>query len=654
KEKRIMKPIGISSLLLPGLKRLPALASLLSVLSLAAGTVCLAQTPAAADGWVVLPVNDYRALRDAAFPSERDPEPPPVDATLTRVDYDLKVDGDLASGEARLAIDVIKEGWVRVAIPAGLMVREAKLDGKPVSLVSQPTAEKGSGASYVLLSRTGRASLTLAIVAPVSSVAGTEMLQLPASSSAVSRALVTLPRQGVDVRITGGLLLEKSETANGSRFVAHGRGYEGLTFAWRRKVDDQRVTQPLRFRGSLTQLVGLGEDTTQITAEVQVDVQQGVAKEIRLQLPPQFTVNQVAGAMVADWETAAQEIVVTMVEPVERTTRFTVIGEVRLPRDGKIDVPLMRLAAAERESGAVAVEVLGAGEIKERQATGMEEAEAADLGQLIASRQSPLMVGFRMRNADGKSPRSLSVRVARYTPQAVLTANVEEAQYNVLITDDGKMLVQSRFAVRNNQRNFLKVTLPADAVLWSASVAGRPIRPGSAPDKSLLIPLEKTRTGEEAPAFAVEIAYLDHVPAWTDRGRSRLTLPALDMPISKSGLLVHHSPLFRLTPAQGSFRTATYSPPTSAALQTGSPAIAAAPMPVPASMTKKPSDDAAQALVAQLQQSGRASRPGRNLPIRIAFPHYGPSLFFVSELTSENQAPVLEVDFQRERKRGER
>ena len=167
-----------------------------------------AQNPANTDGWVVLPVDDYRALRQAAFPSEREPEPPPVEATLTRVDYDLKVDGDLASGEARLTIDVIKDGWARVAIPGGLMIRQARLDGRPVSLVSGAT-EKGTSTSHLLLSRTGRAVLTLDIVAPVTSVAGTEMLRLPASTSAVSRAVVALPGKsdhGVDVRITGGLL----------------------------------------------------------------------------------------------------------------------------------------------------------------------------------------------------------------------------------------------------------------------------------------------------------------------------------------------------------------------------------------------------------------------------------------------------------------
>ena len=46
-----------------------------------------------------------------------------------------------------------------------------------------------------------------------------------------------------------------------------------------------RANQPLRFRGSITQLVGLGEDATQINAEVQVEVVQGLANEVRVQLP---------------------------------------------------------------------------------------------------------------------------------------------------------------------------------------------------------------------------------------------------------------------------------------------------------------------------------------------------------------------------------
>src|SRR5260370_19081051 len=212
---------------------------------LPAGVAVAPSATTSTDGWVVLPVSEYTALRQVALPPDAEPALPPVEATLSRIDYDLKVDGDLASGEARLTVDVMKEGWVRLALPDGLMVREANLDGKQVTLVTHPT-EKGPGAGELLLSKTGRSVLSLKIVAPVTTVAGTDILQLPVSNSAVSHATIELTRQGVDVHITGGLLLEHSELAKSRRWVANGPGSEPLTFAWRRKADDQRARQPLR------------------------------------------------------------------------------------------------------------------------------------------------------------------------------------------------------------------------------------------------------------------------------------------------------------------------------------------------------------------------------------------------------------------------
>src|SRR5919112_1486291 len=106
-----------------------------------AATPARAQAPAP-DGWVVLPIDEYRSLRARANPPALAPTPPPVDATLTRVDYDLNIDpsaslgagGDTVAGRALLTIDVLREGWVKVPIPAGLMVRDARLDGQPVPL----------------------------------------------------------------------------------------------------------------------------------------------------------------------------------------------------------------------------------------------------------------------------------------------------------------------------------------------------------------------------------------------------------------------------------------------------------------------------------------------------------------------------------------
>ena len=642
------------------MNRLLLIASRFLLFSILLISVCAkpssAQTgAAAADGWVVLPVSEYTALKRAASPAEPEPAAPPVEATLSRIDYNLKVDGDLATGEARLTVDVIKNGWVRIAMPDGLVVRDAKLDGQPVNLAMKTTSQ-GPGRADLLLSKTGRSVLTMQIVAPVTTVAGTDILHLPVSNSAVSHAAIELARQGVDVRITGGLLLEHSETANSSRWVANGRGGEPLTFAWRRKVDDVRTSQPLRLRGALTQLIGLGEDATQVNAEVRIEVVQGLADEVRLQLPEHLTVNQVSGAMVADWDVSNRELKVLFIEPVQNTARFTLSGELRLQRSGKLDIPLIRLPAAERETGGVGVEVLGAGEIKGRTVNGLEEAEASDLGQLISNRQSPSLLAFRLQPGNGKSDRTLSLEVARYTPQAVLTANIEEAEYNTLIAGDGKILVQSRFAVRNNQRNFLKLTLPATAVLWSASVAGRPIRPGRAPDGAFLLPLQKTRSGEEAPAFIVEVSYLDRAAAWTEKGHARVSLVAVDLPISKSHLLLHHPPLFRVTPIpglSGSFRVATYAPTLSATMLHSQDYFSGSEQ--ERAESEIPADQAeTKQLVAKVRDTKSGGKPTRNLPLRVVFPHFGPSIYLISELTGENQTPAVEFDFQRDRKRGDK
>jgi hypothetical protein len=637
-----------------------------------------AQTAAHSPGWVVLPVDEYRTLHAKAYPLERDPEPPPVEATLTRVDYDLRIDSELASGRASLTVDVLKDGWVRVPVPAGLLVREARLDGKLVSLVPGAAGKTGSQLS-ALLSHSGRAVLLLDIAIPVVSSTGEESITLPSTASGVTRASVQLPRQGVDVRLSGGLLSEKSESAAESKWIAYGRGNEALTFAWRRKTEDHRATLPLRMRGSLTQLLGLGEDSTSINAEVNLEVTQGAARVAKIQIPDKVTINQVLGAMVADWEVKSNELSVTFLEPVEQNARFVVTGETRSPREGEIDIPLLRLLNIERETGGVAVEVLGAGEIKDLKSEGLDSADATDLGEMVSNRQSPSLAAFRFRAGDAKLSRSLSLNVARYTPQAVLMANVSEARYQVLLSSEGKTLVQARYAVRNNQRNFLKITLPPGSTLWSASLAGKAVRPGQSPDGSLLLPLDKARAGEEAPEFAVEVVYLSRGSAWNDKGQFKLALPALDLPVSRTGLLVYHPPLFKVTPELGAFRMEPYENPLSSALNppaissgsgagvgpgvgasVGGGASAFLTVPAGASADMDAKDEtklkrarvATEALLDKFRVDSLVGKRAGILPIHVSFPAFGPSLYLVSELTGENQAPSAALTYQHEKKVG--
>jgi hypothetical protein len=634
--------------------------------SIALGASTVRAQSAQTDGWVVLSLDEYRALRARAFPAPPAPTPPPVDAALTRVDYDLRANGDTVTGEARLTVDVFKQGWVSIQAPAGVLVRSARLNGRPTALVAGTPPR-------VLISSAGRATLTLDIVVPITTSAGTESMTLPSTGSAVSSVRLTIPRTSVELAGSGGIVTEQAETARETRWNVYGSPGRPVSFTWKRKTEDRRATMPLRLDARLTSLVVLGEESSSITTGVRTDVKQGSVREIALAVPAGVTINQVTGATVADWNQQGNGLTVSFLEPLTGTAAIVVIAETRTPRDGVVTIPMLRMPSAEQEFGGVAVDVAGTGEIGERRPIGLEPSDPAILGDVISGRDTPSMAAFKFKTGGGSTTRALSLDVSRYTPAEVLIANIEEARYEAMIGEDGRTLVRARYAVRNNQRSFLAVTLPADAVLWSAALAGRTVRPGVSPTGSLLLPLQKTRAGQSPSTVAVEIVYLVRTSEWAERGTSTLTLAAVDLPVSRTGLTVRYSPRFALELRPGVFRPEADSGPWTVALRSdeevkilassqahvaGSAAPSPPPplaLPAPASPDAEIRVDAGRALTTSPLLDRLKSDAGRAvagiLPVGVHVPVFGSTMFAAAELTEEGRAPAIAFDYRRATRR---
>ena len=595
-----------------------------------------AQEPPRPDGWVVLPIDEYRALRGRALPGQPDPAPPPVDAAVTRVDYELRAGGESVTGQARLTIDVLKQGWASVQVPGGLLVRDARIDGRPTALLEGTPPR-------VLLSRAGRSTLSLDVVVPLASAPGSESIVLPAPAAALSAVTLVVPRAGVSLSVGGGFIAEQNEGASESRWVVYGNPGQPLRLTWKHRVDERRSTLPLRTRARITELVALGEDAAQVTAGVQFEVTQGQARDAVMTLPEGLVVNHVAGAAVADWDVRGTALTVTFLDPIDGQTSVVVSGEARTPRDGTIAIPIVRIASAERETGGIAVDVNGLGEIGQLEPRGLEPADAADLGGVVAGHESPSMAAFSFTPLGGGASRSLTVHVTRYAPKAVLIASIEEARYDALAGEDGKLLVRARYAVRNNQRSFLAVSLPPKAVLWSASLAGRPVRPGLGTNGGLLLPLQRGRASEDVPAFVVELTYLQRVEAWTDKGEARVELPAVDLPVLRTGVAFRHSPRYEIGVRAGAFRAVDDAGPWSPVLRGDTALIAAPSAPKPENRESK---DDLPGLIDRLQKQAGRTRQGV-VPIAVTFPEIGPATFLAAELTPEAQPAAFDLEYRR-------
>jgi hypothetical protein len=142
----------------------------------------------------------------------------------------------------------------------------------------------------------------------------------------------------------------------------------------------------------------------------------------------------------------------------------------------------------------------------------------------------------------------------------------------------------------------------------------------------------------------VEVLYLSAGVPWTEKGHATLSLPGLDLPVSRTGFLLYHPPLTRVTVEAGAFRMQPYAEPGT----TSSPGDDG----TGASLPSQANSATTQALVDRYRARRDARRPVDTAPLRVEFPAVGPSLYLASELTAENHLATIELNYQKERKGG--
>jgi hypothetical protein len=579
-------------------------------------------------GVVTLPIDDYQALRARARQAGATPA---AQATLTRLDYTLAADGELVTGEARLTIDVQGTGWVAVPLPAGLAIREARLDGQPLVVDAGPPPT-------VHLSRAGRAVLHLTLAFVPAEAAGTATLSLPASTAAITRVVLDIPGTAHRVTATGGVVVARSERGDRTSWTIHARAAAPLVLDWTRRRDDPRASAPLRLAATLDTTAGIRDALMQLAVTATLDVRQGLAREVALQVPAGVTITAVSGPGVDDWRTEGRVLRVLFVEPVAVAARLDIRAEAPAVGD-TVAIPLLRLPTAEREIGTVAVDVGQEAEVVDARVAGLEVVDARTTAgaRLVAA---PSARTFRFQPAAGAIDRRLDLTIARYAAEAVPVATIDEARVRAFAASSGRVLIEARYLVRNNQRSALAVRLPGGAHLWQARVGDRAVRPGQADDGRLVLPLETARAGDAPATSVVTVVHLWQDTPWTIGGRATVALPAIDLPVARSAVLLHHPPRTRVTVGEGPFRLSddldTFTTPLGQAApratyddaRSGAPpevlALVAEARGVPATAPIEPPSEAL-----------------------LDFPEAGPSVFLRAELTPELVAPVLVLSLQK-------
>ncbi|MBN8613602.1 MAG: hypothetical protein J0L92_23605, partial [Deltaproteobacteria bacterium] len=313
-----------------------------------------------------------------------------------------------------------------------------------------------------------------------------------------------------------------------------------------------RPHEEARFDAHVDTLLSLGDVTTSASTAIDVHVKSGALAELIVALPHGANVLEVSAPSLREHriegEGDAARLHLFFTQEMEGDVRVELRFERMMPAgESAIDAPLAHVVGADVEDGRVAIEATAAVEISADRAEGVSPIELATLPEEIVLRSaSPILLAFRYAHAT-PAP-TLGLAVARHREVTLEAASIDDAQYTTLVTDDGLAVTTARWTVRNEGAQFLRVTLPEGAEVWSASVAGRAETPALASDEDAAAPVLLLGVIRSAQPFEVQLTYATPVARVHVLGR-------VHVPLASPDLVVSHARWQVYLPADATWRT---------------------------------------------------------------------------------------------------
>ena len=483
-----------------------------------------ATVPAGSAGTVTLSLAEYNRLVELAASKPKIPEAAPQPYVLSRAAFKLRVEDQALMGTVDIDGALLEHGPTKVPLTTGLTILQAERSGSPLPLLQEGPSHSA------ILSGPGTFSVSLTIASALAVDAGRASFFVPVPAASSSLLTLDLPGNHADVKIEPGLVTSR-KTENGHTIVeATLEPGKPARVWWTTREIAAPVTQrEVRFLSDIKTVVSVGDSQMRITALCDVAVIQGEAAEFRMPLPSGFELIEATGSTLESSEIESGILVLKVREPAHRSHQFLVALE-RANAESKADVPLLELTGAQRETGELLVEGVGAMELTPNESGGLRRMDVREARAIARSLSHyPLQAAFRYNRRSGDTPK-LQLAWTQFPDSQVLSAVAERATITTLANGAGKSLTEVILRVRNHSQPFVRVELPAGAQLLSAEVEGERVKLVQGTDGSR-VPLLRTGLNPQG-AYTVSFVYVSSGAPFGKTGAYEMVLPKLDIPVN--------------------------------------------------------------------------------------------------------------------------
>jgi type II secretory pathway pseudopilin PulG len=326
------------------------------------------------------------------------------------------------------------------------------------------------------------------------------------------------------------------------KFIAATPGAEP---AWRLSVTTEAVEPWLR--AEIMNTITLTETLVSGRTQVKYDIANAPVKDFRVRVPAAYKNVELSGAQIRRRDETNGEWRVELQSKVRGEYLLTVTWE--LPRSEKaslVELAGVQALGVERESGYIAVIARPPLQVADHSAAELlSKIDVRELPEWTGRPDTAAVLVYRYLRPGYK----LAVEARRFDEAEVLQGLIDSARLATVVADDGQMMTEVTLSIRNNGRQHLEIELPEKTTVWSAFVAGEPVRPSKREGK-LLLPLERD-TASDAPV-AVELTFIGQDKFPRTRGAVSLASPKFDLPLKNARWDLYLPPDYEYSRFEGS------------------------------------------------------------------------------------------------------
>ncbi len=456
---------------------------------------------------------------------------PPIPFTITKAAYKGAVGEKRTDITAIFELDVYDpKEWVKIPfLPSSVAITDAELNGKPVGVVQE------NGFHAILLKKPGRYTLRTRFSLRSPKPEEAPQLSFALQNTPITVMALEFARPNLDVQIDPAQGVETQAIGTSKTLVTAALPPTNyITVRWQKAVPEE-VAGPAKLYLDSQNLISVSEGTLKARWNLNYSILRKGVRELRVGVPEGWNILAVNAEGLQEWkmqETPQGTVLRIQLAYARRGTLDVGIQMERAlsDKDEVVEIPQVKAFDIEREQGTIGVEAKGAIEVDVQTAEGLQRLDPRELpGGLWQGATQPILLAFRYTKAH-----ALALAVKRHPETPVLTTTVDDANAMTVLTERGQVITKVRYQVRNQLKQYLAIALPQGAELWSAFVAGEPVKPMKAEDGRYRIPLAKSQLGDQGQSgFPVELIFYRASAKFYPLGYKSMTLPMPDAPVSR-------------------------------------------------------------------------------------------------------------------------